>query len=143
MDTSNIVALILGGVGFIISLIGFILTPVLNLRSKKLEKRLEYRFMLFQKILELWESTHESQDSNQNVFGPLMKEVNKNVQIYGYNSEIESFKKVVSSYNNLAIEQSETSRQKFEENLNYFLSISFNAYRKELVLDKLVKTKNR
>lgn len=66
MDSPNIVALALGGIGFIISIIGLIVTPFLNLKSKKLEKRLEYRFELFQKILELWEHTNKKNpDQNE------------------------------------------------------------------------------
>ena len=94
MDTSNIIALVLGGTGFIISIISLVLAPRLTLKSKRLEKRLEYRFELFQKILELWEYTHNNQSSNQNGFPPLMKEVNKFIQLYGYDSEIKSFKRL-------------------------------------------------
>ena len=65
METSNIIALILGGLGFIISIINLVLTPILNLKSKKLEKRLEYRFMLFSEILELWEFTHKKENQNK------------------------------------------------------------------------------
>lgn len=138
MDTSNIIALVLGGTGFVISIISLVLTPILTLKSKRLEKRLEYRFELFQKILELWEHSHNNQSSNQNGFEPLMKEVNKFIQLYGYDSEIKSFKEVVNSYNNLAKEQNEKNRQILISKFNDFLSISFNAYRKEIVLDKLI-----
>jgi len=137
MDTSNIIALVLGGTGFIISIISLVFTPRLTLKSKRLEKRLEYRFELFQKILELWEYSHNNQSSNQNGFEPLMKEVNKFIQLYGYDSEIKSFKEVANSYNNLAKEQNEKNRQILISKFNDFLSISFNAYRKEIVLDKL------
>lgn len=137
MNTSNIIALILGGTGFIISITSLVLTPRITLKSKRLEKRLEYRFGLFQKILELWEYSHNNQSSNQNGFGPLMKEVNKFIQLYGYDAEIKSFKEVVNSYNNLVEEQNEKNRQILISKFNDFLSISFNAYRKEIVLDKL------
>jgi hypothetical protein len=137
METSNIIALILGGAGFIISIVGFVLTPILNLKSKRLEKRLEYRFELFQKILLLWESTHENQSSNQKGIEPLLKEVNKFIQLYGYNSEIKAFKEVVNYYNILGKEQNESNRQKLIAKFNAFFSISFNAYRKEIVLDRL------
>ena len=137
MDTSNIIALVLGGAGFIISIISLILTPRLSLKSKRLEKRLEYRFELFQKVLELWEHTHNNHFSNQNGFEPLMKEVNKFIQLYGYDSEVKSFKEVVNSYNKLAKEKNEGNRQLLISRFNDFLSLSFNAYRKEIVLDKL------
>jgi hypothetical protein len=135
MDTSNIIALALGGTGFIISIVGFVVTPILKLKSKRLEKRLEYRFELFQKILELWEFSHKNESSNKNEFEPLMKEVNKLIQLYGYNSEINSFKMAVNCYNNFAKEQNESNKQELK--FDNFLSISFNAYRKEIVLDKL------
>lgn len=138
MDSSNIIALVLGGTGFIISIISLVLTPRLTLKSKRLEKRLEYRFELFQKILELWEHTHNNQSSNQKGIEPLMKEVNKFIQLYGYDSEIKSFREVVNSYNNLAKEQDEKNREIFISKFNNFLSIAFNAYRKEIVLDKLI-----
>lgn len=137
MDTSNIIALVLGGAGFVISIISLVLTPRLSLKSKRLEKRLEYRFELFQKILDLWEHTHNNQSSNQKGLEPLIKEVNKFIQLYGYDSEINSFKEVVNSYNNLAKEQNEDNRQLLISKFNDFFSTSFNAYRKEIVLDKL------
>ena len=81
MEASNIIALALGGTGFIISIVGFVLTPILNLKSKRLEKRLEYRFELFQKILELWEFTGDKETSNKNELKPLLKDVNKLIQL--------------------------------------------------------------
>lgn len=137
MDTSNIVALVLGGIGFIISIVGLVVTPILNLKSKRLEKRLEHRFILFHKILELWEFTHTNQSPKHNEFEPFLKEVNKLIQLYGYNSEIKAFKKATKSYNNFAEEGNETNRQKLITDFNNFFSISFNAYRKEIILDKL------
>ena len=137
MDNSNIIALALGGIGFIISIVGFVLNPILNLKSKRLEKRLEYRFELFQKILELWEFSNKKESSNKNEFGPLMREVNKLIQLYGYDSEIKSFKMVVNSYNNLVKEQNESNTEELKSKFENFFSISFNAYRKEIVLDKL------
>jgi hypothetical protein len=137
MDTSNIIALVLGGTGFIISIITLVLTPRLSLKTKRLEKRLEYRFELFQKILALWEFTHNNQSNNQSGIEPLMKEVNTFIQLYGYDSEIKSFKEVVNSYNDLGKEQGEKNRQILISKFNDFFSISFNAYRKEIVLDKL------
>jgi len=137
MDTSNIIALVLGGTGFIISIISLVLAPRLALKSKRLEKRMEYRFELYQKILVFWEFTHNNQISNQNGFEPLMKEVNKFIQLYGLESEIKSFTEVVNSYNSLVQKFDETNKQIFETKCNDFLKISFNAYRKELVLGKL------
>ncbi len=141
MDTSNIVALVLGGIGFIISIINFFLTPILNLKSKRLEKRLEYRFALFQKILELWECTNESQLHQQKNFIPLMSEVNKFIQLYGHNSEIKLFKEFGKAYKDYTTEQDEIKKLKLNELAiqkgNDFFSTSFNAYRKEIVLDKL------
>ena len=63
--------------------------------------------------------------------------MNKFIQLYGYDSEINSFKEVVNSYNNLAKEQNEDNRQLLISKFNDFFSTSFNAYRKEIVLDKL------
>ena len=37
MEASNIIALILGGIGFIISIINLITSAILNRKSKKLE----------------------------------------------------------------------------------------------------------
>ncbi len=137
MDNSNIIALVLGATGFIISIIGFVVTPILNLKSKRLEKRLEYRFELFQKILELWEFTHDKKPSNKNGLEPLLRDVNKFIQLYGYDSEIKSFKEVVNCYNVYAEEHNESNRQKLISKFNDFFAIAFNAYRKEIVLDKL------
>lgn len=138
MDASNIIALALGGTGFIISIVGFVVTPILNLRSKRLEKRLEYRFQLFQKILELWEFTN--QPANEHDIKPLLFEINKLIQLYGYNSEIKSFKELVCFYNYYAQNQNETHRQKLTTKFGDFFSTSFNAYRKEIVLDRLQET---
>lgn len=135
MDTSNITALILGGIGFIISIMGFIVTPILNLKSKKLEKRLEYRFILFQKIVELWEYTNKP--SNENDIKSLMSEVNKLIQLYGYNNEIILFNEVVDSYNNCAQSQTEISRNQLKDIFSLFFLTLFNTYRKEIVLDQL------
>ena len=137
MDTSNIIALILGGTGFIISIITLVLTPWLSLRSKRLEKRLESRFELFQKILELWELSHNNPKDTSKLEITL-KEINKLIQLYGYESEIKSFHKVRKSYNLLAEEYNENNRQILKEQFNKFFSIAFNAYRKELVLGNLV-----
>ena len=141
MDISNIVALLLGGIGFIISIVSFFLTPILNLKSKRLEKRLEYRFVLFQKILELWELSHQTEGKGIDV-NPLMKEINKLIQLYGYNSEIKSFKELGDSYNYYIHNQNEANRQNLLSEFGNFFSISFNTYRKEIVLEKLEIIKN-
>jgi len=138
MDVTNIIALVLGGLGFIISIIGYILTPILNLRSKKLEKRLEYRFILFQKILELWELTNKV--SGDHDIKPLMSDINKLIQLYGYKSEITLFNEVVEIYNYCVQNQTETSMQQLKVKLRVFFSTSFNTYRKEIVLDGLPNT---
>jgi hypothetical protein len=135
VDTSDIIALILGGTGFIISIISIVLTPRLSLKSKRLDKRLEYRFELFQKILELWEFTNRPLKEHD--VKPLLTDINKLIQLYGYNSEIKLFKELVDSYNDHAKNQSETSKQKMTVKFNDFFSISFNTYRKEIVLDRL------
>jgi hypothetical protein len=140
METSNIIALTLGGLGFIISIVGFVITPILNLKSKRLEKRLEYRFELFQKILNLWEFTHDKNPSDKNAFEPLMRDINKFIQLYGYDKEIKSFKEATNSYNVFVAEQNESNRQKFISSFNDFLLIAFNAYRKEIKLDKFKAT---
>lgn len=134
MDTSNIIALVLGGIGFIISIINFVLTPMLNLKSK----RLEYRFELFQKILELWEYTNrKTPPNNDKELIKIMTEINKLIQLYGYNSEIKSFKELGDLYNYYVHNQDETNRQKLMAKFSEFFSISFNAYRQEIVLEKL------
>lgn len=135
MDNSNIIALALGGTGFIISIVGLVVTPILNLKSKRLEKRLEYRFQLFQKILELWEFTNRP--AKEHDIKPSLFEINKLIQLYGYSSEIKSFKELVDVYNYYAQTQNETDRQKLTTKFNDFFTTSFNAYRKEIVLDKL------
>lgn len=138
MDISNIIALVLGGIGFIISIIGFVLTPILNLRSKKLEKRLEYRFMLFQKIIELWELTNKP-PSEQDI-KPLMSDINKLIQLYGYRDEIKLFNEVVEIYNYCVKNDTDISMQQLKDKFSVFFSTSFNTYRKEIVLDKLPNT---
>lgn len=135
METSNIVALVLGGISFIISIVGFVLTPILNLKSKRLEKRLENRFELFQKILALWE--YANQPIKEHDVRPLLIEINKLIQLYGYNSEIKSFRELVNSYNYYSKNQNEIERQKLTAKFSDFFSTSFNAYRKEIALDKL------
>lgn len=136
MEASNIIALILGGIGFVISIISIIISPALNLKSRRLEKRLEYRFQLFQKILQLWESTHKF-TLEDNEFKVLLLEVNKLMQLYGYNSEIKLFNNVVEDYNNLAKNDTEDNKKRLISTFNTFFSYSFNEYRKEIVLDKL------
>ena len=96
---------------------------------------MEYRFQLFQKILELWELTNSP--AQEHDIKPLLFEINKLIQLYGYNLEIKVFKEVVKCYNKLAEEQNEGNRQKLLSKFNDFFSISFNAYRKEIVLEKL------
>ena len=141
MGTSGILALILGGIGFIISIISLIITPLLNLKSKRLEKWLEYRFVLFQKIIELWECTYESQSYQQKNFESLMSDVNKLIQLYGYNSEIKLFKKFGEAYRDYAQEENEIKKKilntKAVQKGNEFFSVSFNTYRSEIILDVL------
>ncbi len=136
MEASNIIALILGGIGFVISIIGLIVSPALNLKSKRLEKRLENRFQLFHKILELWECSHKEKIEDKE-FKLLLKDINKFIQLYGYNSEIKLFKRVVKDYNHLVENHTEENRQKLIETFNKFFSYSFNQYREEIALDKL------
>lgn len=135
MDNSNIIALTLGGTGFIISIVGFVVTPILNLKSKRLEKRLEYRFQLFQKILELWEFTNCP--AKEHDIRPLLSEINTLIQLYGYNSEIKSFKELVNLYNYYAQNQNDTDKQNLTLKFHAFFATSFNTYRKEIILDKL------
>ncbi|MHA3789277.1 hypothetical protein ACX0HA_13795 [Flavobacterium hauense] len=137
MDTSDKVALLLGGIGFIISIINFVITPIINLKSKRLEKRLDYRFQLFEKILELWETTNQPV-GKQNI-EPLLIEINKSIQLYGYNSEIKHFNKLVAFYNYYAQNQNDDNLKKLKIKLSEFFSTSFNTYRKEIALDKLPK----
>lgn len=137
MDTTNIIALALGGTGFIISIFGFVVTPIINLKSKRLEKRLEYRFQLFQKILELWEYTN--QPLKQHDIKPLLSDINKLIQLYGHNSEVNLFNELVDIYNYHVQNENEVNRQKLTLKFNEFFSTSFNTYRKEIVLDRLPK----
>ncbi len=128
METSNIIALFLGGIGFIISIVGFVVTPVINLRSKRLEKRLEYRFQLFQRILELWELTHKTSALDKSS-EPLIFEINKLIQLYGYSSEIKLFREVIDSYNQYGREQTDSKRRALVLKFNSFFESSFNTYR--------------
>ena len=136
MDTTDIIAIVLGGTGFLISIIGLILAPLLNLKSKRLEKRLEYRFQLFQKILELWELTHKNKSLNKTA-EPLMLEINKLIQLYGYNKEIELFRNVIDSYNEYGKEHTDIKKQELISKFNSFFKSSFNTYRNEIILEKL------
>jgi hypothetical protein len=136
MDKSNIIAIVIGGTGFVISIIGLIVTPILNLKSKRLEKRLEYRFQLFQKVLELWELTHKNKPLNETA-EPLLLEINKLIQLYGYNKEIELFQNVIDSYNEYGKEYTDIKKQELISKFNNFFKSSFNTYRKEIVLEKL------
>lgn len=137
MDTSNIVALALGGISFIISVVGLIVTPIINLKSKKLEKRLEYRFELFQQIVKLWEHTNKK-SPDQNELIQIMSQINKLIQLYGYNSEIETFKELVDLYNQYVQNQDETIKDKLKEKFSEFFSATFHTYRKEIRLEKLL-----
>ena len=137
MDISNIVALLLGGVGFIISIICFSLTPVINLKSKRFEKRLECRFQLFEKIVELWELAN--QPTREQNFEPLLIDINKLIQLYGYNSEIKLFKEVVIFYNSYAQNKNDENLKRLEAKFSNFFLTSFNTYRKEIALDELPK----
>ena len=136
MDTSNIIAIALGGTGFIISIIGLVVSPLLNLKSKRLEKRLEYRFQLYRKILDLWELTHKNSSFDKTA-EPVMLEINKLIQLYGYNQEIKLFRDVIDSYNEYAGDQTELKRQELISNFNNFFESSFNTYRKEIIMEKL------
>lgn len=134
MDTSNIVALALGITGFIVSIVGFLVSPLLSLKSKRLERRLECRFQLFQKILELWEHCNSGKELNIN---PLILDINKLIQLYGYDSEIKLFKELINTYNYYTKNQNEENRTKLMIQFNSFFTVSFNTYRKEIILDKL------
>jgi len=136
LDTSNIIAIALGGTGFIISIIGLVVSPLLNLKSKRLEKRLEYRFQLYRKILDLWELTHKNSSFDKTA-EPVMLEINKLIQLYGYNQEIKLFRDVIDSYNEYAGDQTELKRQELISNFNNFFESSFNTYRKEIIMEKL------
>lgn len=114
-------------IGFIISIINFVLTPMLNLKSKRLEKRLE-----------LWEYTNrKTPPNNDKELIKIMTEINKLIQLYGYNSEIKSFKELGDLYDYYVHNQDETNRQKLMAKFSEFFSILFNAYRQEIVLEKL------
>lgn len=137
MDISNIVALILGGVGFLISIISFSLTPIINLKSKRLEKRLDYRFQLFEKIVELWETTNRP--AGEQNLEPLLIDINKLIQLYGLNSEIKTFNELVAFYNYYAQNKNHENLKSLEIKFSAFFLTSFNRYRKEILLDKLPK----
>ena len=137
MDISNAVALILGGIGFIISITTLFLTPFINLKSKRLEKRLEYRFQLFEKILELWEETN--QPSGEQNIKPFLHDINKLIQLYGYKSEIKIFIELTNSYNYYIENRNNDNLERLKTKLSNFFSISFNTYRKEIALDNLPK----
>jgi len=139
METSNIIALVLGGTGFIISIISLVLTPSLALKSKRLEKRLEFRFTLFQRILALKE--YIDQPYEESDFKPLLQEIHILIQLYGHNSEIKSFRELGESFNNYAQYKNATSLENLKTTFSDFFSTSFNAYRKEIVLDKLIDDK--
>jgi hypothetical protein len=132
MENSNIISLALGGIGFIISIVSLVFSPRIALKSKGLEKRLEYRFELFQKIIELQEDFNNPSGNKK-----VMYEINKLIQLYGYNSEIKSFKELVNFYNYYLENQNEDSTQKLITKFNNFFSISLNAYRKEIFLDEI------
>ena len=66
-----------------------------------------------------------------------MNEINKLIQIYGYNHEIKLFQSISLSYNSFAKEHSEENYKAFIKDMESFFSYSFNTYRKEMVLDKL------
>lgn len=121
MDASNIIALGLGGLGFTISIYGLFITPKINLKTKRLKKRLEYRFELFQKMLELWEFAN--QPGKEHNIEPLMLDINKLIQLYGYNSEIDSFKELVNFYNYCVQNQNETNKQKLKKKFSDFFQL--------------------
>lgn len=135
MDTSTVIALVLGITGFIISIIGLVIAPKLNLKSKRLEKRLECRTILFQKILELRESLNKS----SNDISSLLLEVNTLIQLYGYRIEIDKFNALVEFYNFYTKTENKNERNRMEliTKFNHFFLSSFNTYRRDLFLDEL------
>ena len=137
MGASDIIAIVLGATGFIISIIGYVVTPLINLKSKRLEKRLEHRSQLFDRILEMWEFTYNDNSSNPSKLIPHLLEINKKIQRYGHPSEIIIFRKVVDSYNRLAADNTDENKYKLMSDFNHFFSVSANTYRKEINLDNL------
>lgn len=147
MDTSNVIALVLGGTSLIISVIGFIIAPTINLKSKRLEVRLQLRLFLFDKVFVLQQLIVKDFDGSLKEITDLIFEINKLVQLYGYKEEIQSFKdlkmaseafgtennKDISNRNSKLLEKSKLNlKNKFES----FFDTLLTAYRKEILLEK-------
>ena len=132
MEMSNIIALALGGIGFLISIVGLTIRPHLDLKSKVLEKKFEYRSKLFHKILDM-RLVNEKLGSDE--FRSLMLEVGILIQLYGYDEEIKSFNESFDCYNCYAKEKNEDNIQKLNRKFTDFYTLSFNTYRKELLLE--------
>lgn len=132
---SNIISISLGGLSLLISIINIYLIPFNSLNSKKFEKRLEFRFEYFQKVIELWEISNEKIFSKDK-FELKMTELNKLVRLYGYKNEIQSFIDIINCYNT-DFESNQYKIEKVQEKLSIFFKISFDTYRKELKLGKL------
>jgi competence protein ComGC len=132
MDTSNIIAIVLGGSGFIISIIGLIATPHINKKTKRLEKQLECRLQLFEKCIELWEYTHSKNTEDNSIFIDLMSDINKLIQLYGHNNEIYKFRIAGKNYNNYVNNKTEKNYKDFMEAMNDFCVLNVTTFRKEL-----------
>lgn len=83
--------------------------------------------------MELWEHTHKNNDIDQH----LMFEINKDIQLYGYNTEVKLFRNAVYSYNQYIKERTDIKRKEMFQKFNKFFESSFNTYRREIVLNNL------
>lgn len=136
MGPTDIIAVVLGGFGFVLSIIGYVVTPYINLKTKKMERRLESRLQLFNAILEFWKYTHSKNDQKKDVSSHFEK-INTLIQLYGYSREIKLFLKMVDYYNIFVGSKESCDDIAFKKQVEGFFKYSFNRYRKEINLDRL------
>jgi hypothetical protein len=134
VTAENIIALVFGVLGFVVSIVGFVVSPIVSLRARALEKRLEYRFNLFQNILGLWEHIQLTKSADGGEFDKIMFDINRTIQLYGHVTEIVAFRNLVNAYNAHGISRDELTRKELFAKFEEFFSLSFGTYRKELKL---------
>lgn len=134
MDISNVVALVLGVAGFTISIVSFVLTPYINLRTTKLKKKYEYRLELLNKVIYYSEITHSCSIADEQ-YKEAIFDVNRLIQLYGYKDELIVFNRFKEQYNRYAKNPNKANGERYQDEMNKFLKLMYNAFRKEIAID--------
>jgi hypothetical protein len=130
MNTSNIIALVLGGIGFVISAIGLIITPIINLKSKQLEKLTERRLALLDKVLKFkWSFAEFTCGKRKSPDMPLFNQIYMEIRMCGYQNEIDIIEDI-----HISLSPNAFDAVLFNESLDKLTSWMVDATRKELNL---------